>query len=213
MAGLATVAAFFLARQRQRRALFAERTRIARDLHDGLGADLARLRTFDQPANGGQAGLATTVQAALQSAEQAVWTVNPANDTLENLVAFLQQQAERQFSGTPLRCLTDFPADLPELQLPAEVRQHVFFAVKEALTNVLKHAQAAEARLQITFASPLLEIVVEDNGVGLPAGPTRRFGNGLNNLRQRMVEVGGQVEFLPRPGRGTRVVFRVKVKR
>jgi signal transduction histidine kinase len=193
-------------------ALQAERARIARDLHDGLGADLARLRALDSPT-GGQATLATTVQAALQSAAQAVWTVNPANDTLENLVAFLLQQAERQFSGTGVRCLTVAPDDVPALRLTADVRQHLLLAVKEAFTNVLKHAQATEARLQITFTNPLLEIAVEDNGVGLPTGPPRRFGNGLANLRQRMTQVGGQVEFSSRPGGGTRVSFRVKLKR
>lgn len=192
-------------------ALHSERTRIARDLHDGLGADLARLRVLENPTVAGTSTLATSVQAALQSAEQAVWTVNPTNDTLENLVAFLLQQAERQFNGTPVRCLTVAPDDLPEFQVTAEVRQHLFFAVKEALTNVLKHAQAAEARLQIAFTPPLLDITVEDDGVGFPAGTTRRFGNGLNNLQQRMTAVGGQVEFSPRPGGGTRVRFRVKL--
>lgn len=189
-----------------------ERERLSRDLHDELGANLARLTLLGDQGEGGRGSpLSTAVQHTIQTAQQVVWAVNPANDTLEDLVAFLMQQAGRMFEGTGVRCLTEVPPMLPAVQLPAAVRKNVFLIAKEACTNILKHANATEARLHVTFDSGRLALVVEDNGQGLPAGPTRRFGNGLANMRRRAETIGADLQIGPRDGGGARVALHLVV--
>jgi two-component sensor histidine kinase len=186
-----------------------ERERLARDLHDELGASLARLALIEKPGNSlGAENVSDQVQQALRATEQVVWAVNPANDTLENLVAFLFVQADRIFAGTSIRCVTRAPLDLPQVDLEPEFRKNVFLATKEALTNALKHSQAREVVMAVAYADGVLEISVEDNGVGVYPGSVRPFGNGLKNMRQRLEASGGTFEVSSSGNRGTRVVLR-----
>jgi len=197
-----------LAEREKARAL--ERERIARDLHDELGAGLARLALLqDRGPEFGTGPVFREVRRALRSAEQIVWAVNPANDTLENLVAFLLQQAERMFADTGIECITNAPPLLPDIELEPEVRKNLFLAANEAMANALKHARASQVRLTIRFAEDLLEVLVEDDGVGLPDPPSRPSGNGIGNLRQRMESIGGQFNLGPAEPTGTRVALRL----
>ena len=105
------------------------------------------------------------------------------------------------------------PARLSRLALPAEVRHDLFLVVKEALNNVLKHAQASEVRVRIAEAAARLEIGVEDNGQGFDAGRSGagRRGNGLENMRKRIEALGGQFHMASAPGQGTKLKFTVRV--
>jgi signal transduction histidine kinase len=189
-----------------------ERERLSRDLHDELGASLARLALLEDNAVSSERGsVSEHVQAALRSTEQIVWAVNPANDTLENLVAFLLVQADRIFKGTGVRCITEAPLDLPARGLEPDFRKNLFLATKEALTNTLKHARPKQVRLVVAFTDPILAITIQDDGVGVSPDSERRFGNGLKNMRQRMKSLGGSFEIGSGTGSGTRVVFRVSV--
>ena len=194
------------------KARLLERGRLARDLHDELGAGLARLALLDERLPELHSGsVSEQVRHALEASAEIVWAVNPENDTLEDLVAFLFSQTDRIFSGTKIQCRTDAPVELPDVRLKPEVRKNLFLAAKEALANTLKHSGASEVALAVRFPDSSLEISVQDNGVGLPAGPTRRFGNGLKNMRQRMESIGGHFELGPGPTGGTRVVLRVSI--
>ena len=104
------------------------------------------------------------------------------------------------------------------------MRHNLFLAVKEALTNILKHAQATEARIHMGIDSTMCEITVSDNGRGFspaglaqeaallsPAAATARNGNGLANIRQRVGEVGGEFRLESEPGHGAKLVFTIRV--
>jgi two-component system nitrate/nitrite sensor histidine kinase NarX len=113
-------------------------------------------------------------------------------------------------SAGNFRCSTgielDFVNELPGLKLPAEQETQVFHIVQEALTNVARHARAAHARLQVAAPQPgELEIVVEDDGTGLPSSTGGGTHYGLEIMVERARRLGGQLEVGPRPGGGTRV--------
>src|SRR6185437_14699943 len=87
--------------------------------------------------------------------------------------------------------LPDIPTELPEVSLPPEVRHNVFLAFKESVNNVVKHAQATEARVRLRLENQSFAFEIEDNGRG-PAGAATKSGrNGLRNMRKRMEDVGG----------------------
>lgn len=208
-------------RRAQHRALRAEhelattkeRARLARDLHDRLGSSLARLSVLSANTSTPGKDLTEAVRHTVIAAQQAVWKVNPTHDTLEGFISSLLQEVDAVFTDTSVRCWTKGPDDPPPLPLTAELRDHVSQAVREACANILKHARATEAWLRITLVDSTLEIVVEDNGIGLATVPVRPGANGLKNLRQRLADLGGEAIFEPRPGGGTRVILRAELSR
>src|SRR6185295_5651919 len=105
-----------------------------------------------------------------------------------------------------LRCRLDLPEDPPARPLGADVRRHLYLAVKEAVNNALKHARASEIRVAMRVEPGALVVEVADDGCGLPADldPT---GNGLKNFRERMEVAGGSLTVVSAPGAGTRLIF------
>jgi signal transduction histidine kinase len=81
---------------------------------------------------------------------------------------------------------------------------------KEAMSNTLKHAQATSAEIRFGYADNQIEIILDDNGVGLPETDTTS-GNGLLNIRSRAKRIGGEVTFLTHPGGGTSIIFGAEI--
>ncbi len=201
----------------QERALERERARIAQDLHDDLGSSLTQISLLSgllladkhnpREVEAHATKLAHAADQTVRSLEEIVWAVRPGSDTLQGLVEYIAHFANELFEGNATRCRLDLPHDLPALALPPEVRHNIFLIVKEALTNALKHAAAAEVRVQTKAAGRTLEILVEDNGKGYsPADrPVPEKRNGLGNMRQRAETIGGKLELHSVAGSGTSV--------
>ncbi|MEY2410621.1 MAG: hypothetical protein QOF48_3291 [Verrucomicrobiota bacterium] len=202
--------------------LAEERARIARDLHDDLGTaltgvaleiDLARRQSPDGLA----AQLADSAARVRQLAErmrEAVWAVNPECDTVSSLASFLEQQAGALLRGGGVRGRFDFPESIPPLPLDSETRHQLALGVREALTNVQRHAQATEAVLELALREGTLVIRLADNGRGFDASAAgTEPGHGLHNLRVRLERMGGVVTVTSKPGKGTRVEIRVPLAR
>lgn len=197
-----------------------ERKRIARDLHDDMGARISQLSRLiprldeaasQSPVNVTQ--LATTARELTLALEQIIWSLDPEQNTLENFVVNLGQYAAQFLEGANLPCRRDLPVELPDLKLSPNVRRQIFLAVKEALHNVVKHAGASEVWLRARWNTPTLTLTIEDNGVGLPAETGPAAGNGLVNIRQRLAEIGGYARFEGRSQGGTRVLLEVRLSR
>jgi signal transduction histidine kinase len=207
----------------RRHAVERERGRIAKDIHDDLGSSLTRIMMLGERTNEDiarpeelavHAGkIVTSARAAVQALDEIVWAVNPENDTLDGLVGYLNQYATQFFESTSVKCRLEMPATLSRLVLPAEIRHDLFLVVKEAMNNVLKHAQATEVRVRMAESATGVEIEIEDNGRGFEpgAGSAGRRGNGLENMRKRMEHLGGGFRLASTPGQGTKLEFAVSV--
>jgi signal transduction histidine kinase/ligand-binding sensor domain-containing protein len=209
------------------RAIERERARIARDIHDDLGASLTRITMLSQSVRGElghdpQAAAEVdqiygTARELTRAMDEIVWAVNPKHDTLDSLVTYLGRFAQNFLSAASLRCRLDVPLHLPAWALTAEVRHNVFLAFKEALHNVVKHAHASEVRLSLELQPSAFVLVVADNGRGFDpaAAPSRMAGspdgvrvaggNGRANMKKRLEEIGGSCEWVSAPQKGTRV--------
>ena len=195
------------------RALEEERSRIARDLHDDLGAALTQIRFLSAVESrdnavpeGTRSRLRQVTEKSHQlvsSLDEIVWAINPANDSLPNLVNYLCHAAAELFAPTPIRCRLDVDDVLPAVPLTSEVRHHLYLAVLEALNNIAKHSEATEVWLRFRAANGLLEIVIEDNGRGFSDAMETSGGHGLRNMRQRMEQIGGQFHCASKAGVGT----------
>jgi signal transduction histidine kinase/ligand-binding sensor domain-containing protein len=212
---------------RQQSAVERERTRIAKDIHDDLGASLTEITLLSELAQG-EGGSPEETRSDLQriaertrqltrSLDATVWAVNPRNDTLESLVTYLCNHAEDYLKSAGIRCRLEVPARVPVQPVTAALRHTVFLFLKEALHNVVKHAGATEVVLTLELPPGRLRLVLTDNGRGFvpgaglepSAGRRSRGGEGLGNLRRRAEEVGAQFELRSTPGAGTRVQLEV----
>ena len=208
----------------RQQAIERERTRIAKDIHDHLGANLTRISLLSQSAHG---ELENPVQAAAQldriyetsreltrAMDEIVWAVNPQHDTLDSLASYLGNFAQEYLGSIGIRCRLDLPLQLPQWPITAEMRHNVFLAFKEALHNIVKHSGANEVSIGLATDHAGFELVARDNGRGIDptAGPARPGGgNGLENMRQRLEKIGGRCEIHSRPGGGTEIKFQVLV--
>jgi ligand-binding sensor domain-containing protein/signal transduction histidine kinase len=206
-----------LAGLRQQQALEKDRARIARDIHDQVGASLTQLSLLGEmvesdkedpaevAAHAGQISL--TARETARGLDEIVWTVNPSNDTLEGLINYLCKHAQEYLAVAGLRYRLEAPANLPPAQISPEARHNVFLAAKESVTNIVKHAAASEACIRLRLQPRSFTLEIEDNGRG-PAGltgPAAQSRNGLRNMRKRMEDIGGQFEIGPGAKGGTLV--------
>jgi len=204
-----------------REALERERARIARDLHDQLGANLTQVALLgemaeadkNEPAEIEQHAqqISQTARETTRSLDEIVWAVNPANDTLDGLVNYAGKYAQEYLALAGLRCRADLPAQLPAISIPPEVRHNVFLAFKEAVHNIVKHAQATEARMRLRLEPGQFILEIEDNGRGTGNQPAPQNRNGLRNMKKRMQDIGGEFEIGPASERGTIVRLTVPI--
>jgi signal transduction histidine kinase/ligand-binding sensor domain-containing protein len=216
-----------LEKAERQRAVERERTRIAKDIHDDLGASLTRITMLSQTArrelnSPGQAAvdidrIFTTARELTRALDEIVWAVNPQHDTLDSLASYLGRFAEDFLRVAGIRCRLDVPLRLPHWPLTAEVRHNLFLAFKEALNNTVKHAGATEARITLTLTNDGFIVSLADNGCGLRGKngngdplQRRERGNGLTNMDRRLTEIGGRFEIESEPGKGTKVIFVMK---
>lgn len=218
----------------QQRAVERERSRIARDIHDDLGASLTRITMLsqtmrkelagDSPGARAAAQVNTTSRELTRAMDEIVWAVNPKHDTLDSLATYLGGFAQDFLEAAGIRCRLDVPMQLPPWTLPAELRHNVFLALKEALHNVVKHAGATEVEITLQLSAAGFSLIVSDNGRGFDprrrrqnaAAPTGDIqwsgGNGLPNIKKRLEEIGGRCDCEASSGHGTKVRLTVPVK-
>ena len=187
-----------------------ERSRIARDIHDDLGAslnliavlgDLAKKEKTDERIE----KMSTTARQAVTSLDEIVWAVNPRNDTLAHLVDYAGQYATGYLRSAGIRCLLDVPEEMPASEVASDVRHNLFLVIKEGLQNIVKHSQATEVWLRVNTDEKTLHVVIEDNGRGFENGAADPWANGLRNMRDRVVEIGGECRVQSRVGIGTSI--------
>ena len=213
-----------LALLEQQHAVERDRARIAKDIHDDVGAgltqitlltELARREPAQAEANLGR--ITDSARRLTKAMDEIVWAVDPQHDTLAGLMDYVSAYAEDFLRVADIRCRMDLPMTLPVLRVEAELRYNLFLALKETLNNIVKHSKATEVWLRLKLEGNQLTLIVEDNGQGMGvAGATdadrRRSGYGLGNLARRLESVGGRCAVHSESGRGTRVEFSVALQ-
>jgi signal transduction histidine kinase/ligand-binding sensor domain-containing protein len=219
-----------LARLEREHAIERERTRIARDIHDDLGASLTRITMLSQsalsksgspkPATAEVSRIYDTARSMTNAMDEIVWAINPSNDTLESLAAYFAECVQEFLGPTGLAFRLDIPLALPTWKVSSEVRHNLFLAFKEALNNVVKHAKATEVVVTLQVQSGGFVLSVEDNGCGFDrtggsgnGAVSARHGNGLTNMSSRLEQLGGYCLITSQMGRGTRVAFEIELHR
>jgi signal transduction histidine kinase len=206
-------------RVERQRALEAERSRIARDLHDDLGSGLTEigvLASTGQRAQtegaGVRADLFHTIsgraRALIAALDVIVWAVDPEDNSLQSLADYLSGFAGEYLSHSDIACRFKVPVTFPSVTLDGQVRHGLLMVVKETLNNIVRHADATEVEFRMAVAGGALDIVIADNGRGFE-GAMEKDGHGLKNLSARLTKLGGSCLVESQSGGGTTVKIRL----
>jgi signal transduction histidine kinase/ligand-binding sensor domain-containing protein len=198
----------------KQQAVEKERTRIATDIHDDLGSGLSRIRYLGEMVK-----LKTIQQQNIlpdiekisafsdemvDKMNEIVWALNEKNDTLEAIISYIRSFAAEYLSNNDLACKVNLPDEIPNHIVKGETRRNIFLSVKECLHNVVKHANASATVVTISVKDDLV-IQIHDDGKGIDWEKTRPFSNGILNIKKRMKDAGGTVDF--KNENGTTVVL------
>ena len=205
---------FLLYRYRVTRLLEMERlrTRIAADLHDDVGTNLSSIILASQiierelPIMSEErrhlSELRSRAGTTQEMLKDIVWLLNPRNDTLDDFILKLKEIARRQLVNIPCEFTVSGEQHVGRLDL--EFRRNIVLFTKEAVTNVIKHAEATAVEVRLALGENLFSLTIHDNGRGFDP-QAHAGGNGLTNLRMRAQHIGGTVEIASTKGNGTTI--------
>ena len=200
--------------------LQSERLRIAHDIHDDLGARVTQITmvsamllhdtTLSQKMREDLNQIKRLSRDLVTALYETVWAVNPEYDNLDALGNYLCQMVNQQCDRTGVHCRLNV-SELPhDIQVSSQTRHNITMAVKEAINNVIKHAEASKIVMDVDWQGNLLGITIKDNGSGFDANHIRA-GNGLTNMKGRMQNIGGRCFIDSQPGAGTTINFQIMV--
>ncbi len=197
-------------------AIDAERARISADMHDEIGSGITQIALLCelmqmQDKNGKELkhdiqSIAASARDLVRAMSEIVWAMNPQNDTLESLLAYIREQSVKYFEPFDLAFSISFTGKIPDLRLNNTQRRNLYLVTRESLNNALKHAKATKISLVVESGLKAICFTVSDNGKGLPANVPRPGNNGITNMKRRMQEIGGTIEWMS-DKTGTTVTF------
>jgi ligand-binding sensor domain-containing protein/two-component sensor histidine kinase len=183
----------------KQQAIEKERTRIATDMHDDLGAGLSRIKFLsetigikkqqEQPIEEEISKIREYSHQMIDNMGEIVWALNERNDSLVDLLAYTRAYAVEYLTQNGINCKVDMPDQIPDTFLGGEIRRNIFLSVKEILHNIVKHAQATIVVIKIRVDKNL-DFTIKDDGIGFNLSEIRPFSNGLTNIQNRMKEIG-----------------------
>lgn len=209
-----------LAVYERERALEQERNRISRDMHDDLGADLTNIvilskiaRQTIKPKEQERDAIDRIENAAndvINKMNEIIWALNPSNDTLSNLIAYLHRYLKENLETAQIEFDVIIPSSIPNVHLKAGYRRNIFLVVKESVHNAVKHSYAGLIKIEILLPDrKTLKIIITDNGSGFNVNERTGTGNGLLNMKKRMAEINGVYTIESSIGKGTKVIIEV----
>ncbi|HCL83750.1 MAG TPA: hypothetical protein DIC22_07240 [Chitinophagaceae bacterium] len=185
----------------KQQAIEKERTRIATDMHDDLGAGLSSIRFLSEKVRRNSFSDITKDDIdkimdhsaeLIDKMNEIVWAMNEKNDSLGDLLVYIRSYAKEYCEEHEIRCGIRLPDHIPDVFVSGEVRRNVFLTIKESLHNIVKHANAREARIEFSINSGLF-VTIRDDGKGIDISHAGKdlAGNGLKNMQKRIESVGG----------------------
>jgi signal transduction histidine kinase len=199
-----------------------ERARLSRGLHDELGGILLAARmdvTWMERHGPGEdasvkqrlARLRNVLDQGIELKRRVVEELRPTLLDTMGLLAALRWQSEETCKRANLRCTERYPEVEPRLNRAGAIA--LFRVVQEALANVAKHAKASNVDITFEISNQEVILTVHDDGAGAaPADMTRPRSHGIAGMRHRINVLGGRLDVLTGPGRGTTVQVRVPLQ-
>jgi len=196
-----------------------ERNRIAKDIHDDVGASLTRITIMSDLANNKDSdptavrqwiqSIGETCREVTQDMTQIIWALSPKSNTFEGLLAYLRRYTLEYLEPANINCGFHFPKSVKDAQLRPEARRNVYLCIREALHNIVKHSKAKKVMITVENDHNWFTVIVKDDGYGFDSGKLKWQGNGLISMKNRMEVIGGEATIRAKTGEGTEVLLRI----
>ncbi|WP_162996517.1 sensor histidine kinase [Mucilaginibacter celer] len=199
-------------------ALQRERQRISSEVHDDLGASISgiKLRTellsnkvADQPAFKDIDGIHEAITDISTQMRLIIWSLDPENDEVSNLVNFIHKQAVKLFEYSNIRLHESTAIGENVVVISGEKRRQLYLLVKEGLNNVIKHSDAKNAYLEIGLYKKRLHIIIRDDGKGFDAESRKHENMGIRNIYARAKRLEAELKIDTAPGKGTSISLKI----
>jgi len=205
-----------LAQVKRLQALEEERNRISRDLHDDLGSGLTGIVMMSEQINMTKSSdfqeeaindIKKTSRLMVDQMSDIVWAMNSKNDTLESLISYLRIYTQDYLEKNNIQLIFNASADFENLEMSGVHRRNIFLVVKETMNNAVKYSQASLVEVSLEKNRNQYDIILTDNGIGFDKEKTRKFGNGLVNMKERMQAIKGNFNIDSEVGKGTKTTI------
>lgn len=206
----------------RQRVLDQERSRVAQDLHDELGAGLTEAGILaalaknpsipDAKKEDYLVQLGGVCRTLVTGLDEIVWAVNPNYDAVADLAGYFSLFAQKFLQLADIRCRLNIAEEIPSHRLSSQLRHGIFLAFKEALNNIVKHSGATLVHLTIEIRDRNLYIVIADNGKSFKPGLQGARGEGLGGMETRIKQLGGEFNLQAGKEEGVVVTFRIPLE-
>jgi signal transduction histidine kinase len=197
-----------------------ERKRVSADLHDEIGAALSTIAIFSDITKrkaqktapelvGELERIGIKSREMVQTMRDTIWSLN--EDSQQSVWERMNLIATEVLSakGITLEWHQPIESELPELSF--NTKRHLFLAFKEAINNIVKHAEARQVIVELKVIEGMCQLFLSDNGKGFDLKNISNQSNGLKNFKKRMIEIGGTTTIDSTIGKGTRLIFTLPI--
>jgi hypothetical protein len=191
---------------------------IAHDLHDDIGATLSSVNIYTELAKDemGQneylERIKLNINDAVTRLDDLVWSINPKNDTMAQLMNRMQYVAEPLFKAAGIQCYFTCDKKFLDLKLTLADKRNVYLLFKEMVNNVVKHANCCNCYINIKYNSPYLTLSVMDDGIGFDPAVISTTRNGLHNMEYRARRMNGSLHINSSDKSGSSIVVQLRAK-
>ena len=214
---------YYLHRQSINRILAIEalRQKVARDLHDDMGSVLSTINILslmakdklrDDPLKVSEylTKISDNSTRMMETMDDIVWSINPANDNMDKVIARMRAFATEVLEAQNADLRFTIAPEVEHVNLNMEQRQDLFLIFKEVVNNAAKYAGPTQVLISLVLLKDSLQLSVQDNGIGFIVDEADS-GNGLNNMRKRTLQLGGEIHIQSKPGSGTTIQLKIPV--
>lgn len=207
------------ARSRQLIEMEKMRNHIARDLHDDMGSALSSIHIISRVAltnDGSTAKMTERLNKIhehsgliLENMSDIVWTINPANDTLEKVIFKMREFAADILDPMNIEYVFHQEGDFQGTKLGLQTRRDLYLIFKEAVNNAAKYSGCSKVMITVAVNDRQVEVKISDDGIGFDKEEVK-FGNGLKNMEERATHIGAKLSIVTTPGNGTTMTLAVR---
>jgi two-component system, NarL family, sensor histidine kinase DesK len=198
-----------------------ERNRIAHEMHDDLGSTLTTVQMGlalleQEPSNKDHLSMIDRATEALSNQmNEIIWSLNVRNDHLYSLLDYFSKYAKDFLGNVGIHLQIDAPKLHNDHPVSGIWRRGVYLTLKELLNNIVKYAQAKNVVIRLDVDGSMLQIVVQDDGVGInhsqaTLGSKRQGGNGLQNIKQTIEQLKGTIDW--KDDKGTETIIHIPIQ-
>jgi len=193
------------------------RARISQDIHDDISSGLTKISWLTESLKLKHQRDVEALPLVLKINGMAketvgklgeiIWSSNPERDNLGSLLSFMRQHINQYLEDTSFQYQTDFPEEVPEINISPVLRRNLYLVLKEALHNAVKYSEGKHIRVAFKLDGGAYQFMISDDGKGIHE-TVQGSGYGIPGMKQRIEAVGGEMEVQSKNDNGTSIIFR-----